>query len=82
MTEITVKKHFRVLEYKKGFINLSEPQIKTWIGWRSFSCHGNGSFYFDSSPNRNLEFTNEHIENYRQMKGLTKDEISIINVVK
>lgn len=77
-----IKKYFRIFEYKKGFLPLYRAQIKTWIGWRSFNCYETGAFYFDREPNTSHLFSKEHIENYRKLKGLNKDEIEISHVIK
>ncbi len=71
-------KTFRVIHFKRGFIDLYQSQVKTWIGWRSFSTHSDGSIYFLSNPSTNQNSCLNGIKNYRRAKGWLLEEIEII----
>lgn len=77
-----IKRHFRVLKFKKGFITLYLSQMKTWFGWRSFLCYEDGGLIFDDSPRQTNTYALTNIENYRRLKGLDRDVISITEITK
>jgi len=82
VNETKIKRHFRVLEYKKGFTILYLSQMKTWFGWRSFQCGETGNCYFDNSPNCSDRWSKVIIENYRKSRGLYENEILISEITK
>lgn len=71
-------KTFRIKHYKRGFIYLYRPQIKTWFGWMGFCCFQDGSFMWGSLEQTERGMCERHIENYRLSRGLLKSEIEII----
>ena len=76
-----IKKRFRIKVIKRGFITLYQAQIKTWLGWRSFYVNSKGGFCWLYAPEKNKEIELSSIENYRLSKGLSKNQISIIEVL-
>ncbi len=71
-------KTFRVIHFKRGFIDLYQSQVKTWIGWRSFSAHMDGRVYYLDNPGTERQRALGNIEYYRLGKGLNKKDIKII----
>jgi hypothetical protein len=77
------KRQFRIVHYKKGFIDLYKPQVKFWFGWRNFYANNYGSIdYCLVTPNNDKRWSYDIIKNYRMAKGLTKDQIEITEYEK
>jgi len=78
------KKQFRIVTIHKGFITLYKSQVKTWLGWIRFSADEWGDIYYSEmiSTTPYKRHVYENIDYYCKIKGLTKDQIEVIEMEK
>lgn len=72
-----IKKKFRVLTIKRGFITVYQAQMKNRFRWKSFYCKSDGVCSFFYNPTTDKEWEYNSIENYRRSQGWKKNEIEI-----
>jgi len=72
-----IKKKFRIRRETRGFIEIYYSQVKTWLGWRYFTCSQTGVIWYFASEYNSEQPAMDNIELYRKSKGLLKEEIII-----
>lgn len=77
------KKKFRIIIYNKGDISFYETQVKTWLGWISFSVfYKTVIIHILSDPSIQKSLAYERIFQYCEVKGYKKKDIDITEITE
>lgn len=77
------KQRFRIISYNKGEISFYETEVKTWLGWVSFTVfYKTDILHIVSVPLVQKSMAYERIYQYCDIKGYKKKNIEISEINK
>ncbi|MFA5153277.1 MAG: hypothetical protein WC554_12005 [Clostridia bacterium] len=79
-----MKKQFKIVISKKGFITFYTSYVKTWLGWLKFDASQRGSIYYCWLVDSDIYKSNaeQNITNYCNVKGIFEKDIEIKTIDK